>query len=156
MGEKYEVSINRAKDTLDSIHRMMTITMPVLKDNKFLIKIFESLHDSILSLVRAVLQYEYLHKRISLYMEAESNFETFRECSKRYQISEDSVSQIRKILLLMKRHKESPMEFVKREKFVILSENLSTETITIEKLRDFYAMASDVLNKAEVYFTKID
>jgi len=154
MVEKYEVSINQAKDTLDSIHKMIIITMPVLKDNKFLIKIFENLHDSILSLVRAVLQYEYLHKRISLYRDAESNFETFRECAKRYHIPESSVSQIRKILMLMKKHRESPVEFVKKEKFVILSENLRIETITLEKLMEFYAMASDVLNKTDVYFNK--
>lgn len=156
MDEKYEISIGEAKNNLDSVHRMITLTLPVLRDNRFLIKIFEQLHDSLLNLVRAVLQYEYLYKRINLYQDAESNFETFMNCAKKYQIPVDSISQIKKIFLLMRRHKESPMEFVKKDKFVILSDNLRIETITLEKLREFYAMASDVLNKAEVSFSKRD
>ncbi len=156
MAEKYEISMDEAKNNLDSVHRMITLTLPVLRDNRFLIKIFEQLHDSMLNIVRAVLQYEYLYKRIALYQDAESNFETFMNCAVRYQIPPESVSQIKKIFLLMKRHKESPMEFVKKEKFVILSDSLRFETITLEKLREFYAMASDVLNRAEVSFNRRD
>ncbi len=152
--EKYEISLEEARSTLDSANRMITLTLPVLRDNKFLVKIFEKIHDSMLSIVKSVLQHEYLYKRINLYQDAESNFDTFRECAERYKIPSDYANQIRKVFLLMKSHKESPVEFVKKEKFVILSDNLRTDIITIAKLKEFHAIALDVLSRTKVIFDK--
>lgn len=154
--EKYEISLEKARKELENTSRMINVTFPVLNDNRFLIKIFEELHSSMLDAVRAILQYEYLYKRIRLYSEAESNFETFKECANRYNIPIENISQIKKIFMLMKKHRESPVEFVKKDKFVILSDNLKTESITKDILKNYFMLAQDILEKANSVFIRKD
>ena len=44
---------------------------------------------------------------------------------------------------------ESPIEFVKNEKIIILSENLKIETINIEKIKEFLLLSKNILAKTK-------
>ena len=48
---------------------------------------------------------------------------------------------------IVEKHKQSPFEFVKNGKVVILSENLKTEIITIEKTKEFLLLGKTLLKK---------
>ncbi len=154
--EKYQISIDKAKKELDSIQYMLNTTLPFIHDNRYMIKIFEEVYNSMVDLVRAILQYEYLYKRVNLYQDAGSNFETFIECARRYQIPITNINTIKKIFFLMKNHQESPIEFVKKDKFVIMSDNLHTESITSELLKEYYNTARELISRTEVVFGKKD
>lgn len=147
--ENFQLSLERAKKTLDEADRMVYTIYPVINENRLFIKILEELHSSLISLIKAVLQYEYAYKRIKLYMDAEENFETFVECADRYNIPNEEISDIRKVFFLFEKHKCCPMEFVRRDKFVMLSDNLATESITLGMLKHYLSTAKDILHKAE-------
>lgn len=127
---------------------MIYITFPLIKDNRLLIKILSEIYTAMLAIVNAVLQYDYIYKRIMLYDDAKTNFKTFRErCAPRFSISQDEVSKIIEIFRLMEEHRNSPMEFTRRDKFVILSDNLATNVITLDKLKDYFLTTKNILQK---------
>ena len=149
MQEKFIESFEKAKKTLQTADHLTYVTYPLLKENRLLLKILEEISSSLVSAINSVLQYEYIYKRIRLYQDARENFETFKRISSRYQISEEQLRKIIEVLSLMERHKKSPFEFVKNEKIVIMSEGFRTDTLTVEKIKDFILETKDVLRKIE-------
>ena len=58
-----------------------------------------------------------------------------------------SVNKIKEILELNKKHKQSALEFIKKDKIVILSDNLGTQTIDIQKIKVYLLLAKELLMK---------
>ncbi len=146
--EKFLSALESASKTLQTADHMIYITFPLIKDNRLLIKIFSEIYSVILAVVNAVLQYDYAYKRIMLYDDAKTNFKNFKEkCAPRFGISEEEVVKIIEIFKIMEGHRQSPMEFVRRDKFVILSESLQTDVVTIEKLKEYLFTAKNILQK---------
>ena len=147
--ENYEISIETAKKELQTANQLVCITYPVIKDQRLMSKILEHLYACMVSIVKAVLQYEYLYKRIEVYSDSKSNFETFGECASRFNISPREVGIIQNILNLMEKHKNSSMEFVRREKYVMMSDSLRTEIMTFDLLKSYLLLAKDILPRVE-------
>ena len=100
--------------------------------------------------VNSILQYEYIYKRIALFKNADTNFRIFKEqCASKYNITKEEVELILELFDISKKHKQSPMEFIRNEKIIILSENLKPETIAIEKIKEFLLLAKNILNKTK-------
>lgn len=49
----------------------------------------------------------------------------------------------------VEKHNESPFEFVKGEKIIILSESLSPKILTLEKIKIFLFLAKNILKKTK-------
>ncbi|MBI2124543.1 hypothetical protein HYT92_02015, partial [Candidatus Pacearchaeota archaeon] len=96
------------------------------------------------------LQYDYVYKRISLYKNPRENFETFRRKSApRLNITDDEVKSIVEVFRLVSEHKNNPMEFIRKEKLVIMSSNLHTAVVSVEMIKKFLSDAKSMLSKAE-------
>ncbi len=54
----------------------------------------------------------------------------------------------------MEKHKESPFEFIKDEKVVILSNGLQPKTLTLEKTKEFLIIVKNILRKTRETFKK--
>ncbi len=146
--ENFSLSLETAARTIKTADHMAYITFPLLKDKRLLIKILTEIYLAVLNIVNAVLQYEYYYKRIALYKDARMNFNTFAEkCSPRYQISQEDVKRILDIFTIVEKHKQSPMEFVRREKFVIMSEDMQAESISIERLKEYLILTKGLLKR---------
>lgn len=153
--EKYQVSLENAKKSLEMADHLTYMTFPLIKENKLLLKILDELSNSIISIVNAILQYEYLHKRIQLYKDARENFRTFKEIAKKYRVGEKQLNKITELLTLRERHKKSPFEFVRKEKVIIMSDNLKTDILTIEKIKEFLLETKDFLRKVSLIIKPI-
>ncbi|MBI5148140.1 hypothetical protein HZA33_00490 [Candidatus Pacearchaeota archaeon] len=128
---------------------MTYVTFPLIKDKKLLIKILDELNSSLLNSINALLHHEYAYKRAVLYKDPKLNFKTFINCSQRYGINSSEIEKIGEIFTLIEKHKQSPMEFVKNDKFVILSDNLNTDTITLDKLKEYLFLTRNIFKKTE-------
>ena len=96
-------------------------------------------------LVKAFLVYESSVKNVPLYKDSSRNFQLFVEkIAPRYLKKEDIEAMI-SIIELAKKHQESSLEFVRKEKFVIFMGG-SYETITIELIRKFISSLSRVIS----------
>lgn len=148
MPDNIPVSLQSASKALQTADHMVYITFPLIKENRLLIKILSEIYSAVLSLVNVVLQYDSAYKRVILTENASENFRIFREkCSPRFGISPAELEKIIEIFKLMEEHKASPMEFVRRDKFVIMSDNLKTDTLTLDRLKDYLRTSKCLLQK---------
>lgn len=146
--EKFLEKIEEAEKTIQTADHMIYVTFPLIKDKRLLLKVIREIKTAISNCVSSILQYEYLYKRITLYKDSKTNFKTFTEkCAQRYQISREEIKLILELFDFVEKHKESPFEFVREEKVVILSENMRPKTLTIEKTKEFLILAKNILRK---------
>lgn len=141
--------LEEAKRILKTADHMIYVTYPVLNESRLLMKILEEMGRAISLIIAAVLQSEYESKRIKIYSDPEVNFEAFSRCSQRYSLAPQHINEIKQMLGLIERHKKSSMGFSRRDKFVIMSENLHTETVSLENLKFYMNLSKDLLKKVE-------
>lgn len=129
---------------------MLYVTFPLIKDKRLLLKILSESKKAIAYCINAILQYEYLYKRIKLYKDAKSNFRTFRDkCAKRYVINDNQISTILDLFELVERHKQSSFEFIKEDKIIILSENMKQDALSLDKTKEFLSLTKNILEKTK-------
>jgi len=146
--EKFLENLQEAQKTLQVIDHLIYITFPLIKDKRILIKIITETKSSITNCINSILQYDYLYKRINLYKDAKANFRIFiRKCCPHYNITQKEMDSIMELFGLVEKHKQSTVEFLRHEKVVILSENLKTDTITLEKAKEFFNLAKEIMKK---------
>lgn len=151
--EKFLENIMSAEKTLQTVDHMIYVTFPLIKDNRLLLKVLEETKNALTYCINSILQYEYMYKRITLYKDSKSNFKIFIEkCAPRYNIAKEEIKLILELFDFIEKHKESPFEFIKNDKLVIMSKSMQPKTLTIEKTKEFLIMAKDVLRKAQQVF----
>jgi hypothetical protein len=148
--EKFIENIYEAEKTIHTIDHMIYVTFPLVKDKKLLIKILLETKIALTKCINSILQYEYIYKRINLYKDGKSNFNTFeKKCAPRYGINKKDIEMILELFEIIKKHKESTMEFTKNEKIIILSENLKTKTVSIDKIKNFIVLSKKILKNTK-------
>ena len=129
------------------------VTYPLMKDKRLLLKSLESVYEALIHTINAILQYDYLWKRVQLYKDPKSNFRVFSEkCAPRLGISKEQVSGILNTLSLVEKHRRSPLEFSRKDKVIIMSDNLKTSVIDIEMIKTNLILSKSILEKANSYF----
>jgi len=148
MQEKFQTNLKEAIRALQIADHMTYVTFPLVKEQRLILKIFDEIYKSIIGCINAILNYEYLYKRIKLYRDNNDNMQTFIDkCAKNYTLNNEQIKKIKEILELNKKHKQSAMEFVKKDKVVILSDNLKTQVLTIQIIKQYLLLAKELLMK---------
>ncbi|MBU0894499.1 MAG: hypothetical protein KKF48_00895 [Nanoarchaeota archaeon] len=148
--EKFLENLQKAEKTINTCDHIVYVTFPLIKDKNLLLKVFTETKKGIGYCINAILQYEYLYKRIKLFKNPKINLRTFQEkCSIRYNITKQENNLITNLFNLAENHKKSSMEFMRNEKIIILSENLETKSISIEKIKEFLILAKNILEKSK-------
>ena len=146
--EKFLESLEEAEKAIRNLDHMVYITFPLIKDKRLLLKVIQEIKKSVTDCITAILQYEYLFKRVNLSRDPKENFKIFTEkCAPRYSIDRDEISLISQLFDFVEKHKASPFEFIKGEKVVILSESMSQTTLSLDKTKQFLNLAKDILKK---------
>ena len=144
--EKFQENIKKAAKSLQVADHMTYVTLPIVNENRLLIKIFDEIYKSVINSVNAVLNYEYMYKKIKLYKKNSENLKTFvQKCAVNYNLTHQQIKTMLEIINLNQKHKKSAMEFVKQNKIVILSDNLNTKTLDIIKIKEYLLTAKELL-----------
>lgn len=151
--ETWHQDFEQAKRHFKIADHMAYVTFTLLKENRLMIKILNELYLSTRHLIRSILQYEYAYKRVQLYKDPVLNLKTFRQKIAPLYLAPEEISKVLQILELEKKHKDSPLEFVKKDKFVIMLGD-RYETLTIEKIKEFIVVLRKLLSKITVRITK--
>jgi hypothetical protein len=56
-------------------------------------------------------------------------------------------NKIREIIEIEKKHEESSMEFIRKEKLIMMSDSLDIKTITIEDIKEYLTIAKNLFLK---------
>jgi len=147
--EKAISMIREANKALKTADHMLYVTMPVVNDNKIMMLVTENLCKAVVGAMDVILYYDRLYKRIGPHGDAfQMRYETFKnKCAARYNFSNENVALIRDIRKIMEARKKSPIEFSRRDSFVICSPSYRTETITIERLKNFMNQSKEFISK---------
>jgi hypothetical protein len=147
--EKWTENLAKAKYHFKIAENMTYITFSLLKENRLIIKILNELYESSNYLITSLLQYEYSLKKIKLSKDPLLNLEIFQtKVAPKYFAQEDSTKLI-KIFELNKKHRQSPVEFVRKDKFVMLLGD-RYETLTILEIKEFLSVLKKMLTKIEL------
>tara|TARA_Y100000310_G_scaffold344244_1_gene455950 strand:- start:10464 stop:10949 length:486 start_codon:yes stop_codon:yes gene_type:complete len=145
--------LTEAEELWRSADHLVYITMPVVQDEKLLIRALENLHKSLVLAISTILKFEYLYKRVDLGKDTRKNLDMFfGKCAVRYGLNEKDCELIREIMFLGKKHKESGFEFSKKGKVVILDDSLKTSELDTEKVKSFLSLGKRLLEESNRNF----
>jgi len=151
--EKFLEALASAEKNLQAIDHMVYITFPLIKDKRLLLKIIQEIKKVITSCITSILQYEYVYKRVNLSRDPHENFKTFSEkLAPRYCIKKDEIRLIQELFDFVEKHKESSFEFLKNDKIIILSNEMGSATLSLEKIKEFLNLAKSVIKKTKAGF----
>lgn len=143
--EEFDKTLKEAIRHLHIADHMTYVTFPLVKENRLLLKIFDEIYASIINSINSVLNYEHFCKRINLYSNYSNNFDTFIRIAKNYGLSSEHLKKIKEIITINNRHKQSSMEFVKKDKVVIMSDNLGVEVLDLMAIKQYLLVAKELL-----------
>ena len=147
MQEKHSENMAIAAKAIQTADHMTYVTFPLIKEKWLLLRVLSELNLAVISIINAVLQYEYNRKKINIYPSARENFRTFKELARDYGIGPEQLSRLVELVSLNESHKKSPFEFVKEDKIVIMSDGTRSETLTLQKIKEFLIDSKDILRK---------
>jgi len=149
--EDYNQSKEESRKYLKLADHILYNTYPLLSDPKLLLKAMDNIFLSITNTISALLFYEKFNNRIT---EFDNTFETkidlFRKkCLLHHNFDPNYIKLILDVKEIIVQHRKSPVEFVKKNKFVICSNDYKMKTITDNDVKNY-------LKKAKAFYGRID
>ena len=145
----YDKYLREASRTFKIADHMVSVTYPLVKDTKLLLAVLENLNLTLKNSIAALVYYDRHYKRLPPFQDSfESQFNVFRAKSvERYKIDKSYITLIQNIESLIKDHKASPMEFIRKDKFVIFSDNYNIKTFSLENIREYVSKIKEFKDK---------
>ena len=146
--EKFIEYLQEAQKIIRASDHLIYVSYPLIKDKKILLRVIEELKKAIAFCINAILQHDYLYKRVELSKNTKTNMQTFiTKSAPKYSISREEIKKILGLFELVEKHRQSAMEFLKDGKVVILSQNMSSESLSTEKTKEFLELSKTILRK---------
>jgi hypothetical protein len=140
-----------AKKKIRIADHMLFVTYPLIKDPKLLIAVIENIFLTLTNTTGYILYYERKFKNVPSFFDTfESKYRVFSEkIVEKYKIDKNYLEFLKKIRNILIAHRRSPMEFSRKDKFVICSSDYKLEVLGVNEIKDY-------LEKAKSFFSLID
>lgn len=147
--EKFQEQREKARKTIQLADHMLTMTYPMLKDPKILLSVLDNINNSIDLIISSILELERTFKRVPGYQDNfDSKLRVFREkVMPKYKISQEHLKLILKVRELMLAHKESPVEFTRKNNLVMATDNYEIRTLNDKSLKEIIFKAKVFINE---------
>jgi len=137
---------NKSKNSLAETEQLLSLTYKFTKDQKIflgvIIKLYESLDMAINGYLFSINQ-----KNIAkMNFEEKINMLKFKNNAK-LSLSEEDFAYLNEVHFLYEKHKNSPIEFSRKEKFIISDDDYILHTLTLENLMVFFQNAKKIVAK---------
>ena len=145
---------------LKTADHMLNIMYPSLQEPKILIAVLENIFLGLTYSLTALLYHELNLKRIPKFKDNfESKFKMFRNrICLRYEFDKSFIFLLHNVKELIQKHSDSPVEFTKKERFVIADDKYNLSELTWDKLNnylnksiEFYKRVYKITSSNEVY-----
>lgn len=152
---KFVESIIESEKNLQSAEHIIKVIVPIVKDNKLLLRSLETVNKSAISIISIILKYEHIQGNISISYDPKTNQEAFfAKCARKFGLNTDDIFILKRLLILGKKHKESGFEFSRKDKMVIMDDNLDTSELTKGDLESFIRIVRKLMLNARANFGK--
>ncbi len=149
--EAYQRLRSEAKKKIELADHMLFVTFPLVKDSKLLLAVMENVFLAHTHTMGYLLYYERMMKRVGPFFDTfESKYRLFSEKSvPSYGIDEDYLKLVRDVKEILTAHKRSPMEFSRKDQFVICSDDYELRVLKSDEIKE-------ILSKTKGFFNKVD
>ncbi len=149
--EKIEDKLKDAEKFLKNTNHLINVTYPLVEDGKLLLGVVENLFLASTCSIESLLILERSKKNIPPFHDSfESKYRVFNEnILQKYRFDEKELETIREIKDILMKHKESSIEFSRKEKFVIWDDDYDATTLKYDKVKHFYNIVNTFYNKVK-------
>jgi hypothetical protein len=137
--EEFQVLRDKALQKIKIADHMLFMTYPLVKDPKLLLSIIENIYASLDYSIASLLHYERLFKRIPPFNDAfPSRFEVFKtKMIPKHGLSPKSLQLVIDVKTILSEHKKSPVEFSRKDKYVICTPSYTVKQIDIKLVKKY-------------------
>lgn len=148
--ENLQKSFQSSVDSLKAASHMLHVTYPLVKDPRLFVGIMENLDKSLREALNSLLYYERMYKRINPYPDDfNSKLEVFKKIvSIRYDFDKSLPDFIFDISQIVINRKKAPVEFSRKEDFVICDSSYRTKILKPEEIKEY-------ISKAKVFILQL-
>ena len=154
--ERFQEARDKSRRYMQAADHMASVTYPLLQDNKVLVAALENTFLALTNAMASVLHYERTFKRVPPFHDNfESKFLMFSEkCAKRYGIETQYLQMMQEIKDILLEHKESQMEFSKKDSLVIVNEGYRLRKVSVEQIKNYIARSKNFVGETEKIVSK--
>lgn len=147
--EIFQQHLLEAKKAFETADHLAFVTFPLINDAKLLLLITQNVQKALNNAMDALLSYDELYKRIPpLPSDFITRYEIFRSrIAKRYNIPRENIVLINDINSILIHRRESPIEFARKDKFIIASETYKLKMLTLNKVRNYVLETKKFIDK---------
>ncbi|MEK6948822.1 MAG: hypothetical protein AABX34_01280 [Nanoarchaeota archaeon] len=154
--EKFNELMESAEKKLNFADYILSMTYPLVKDPKLLLSVAENMFLAFNYSLTSLLYYERHFKRIPPFQDNFSlKLQLFKdECAERYGIGNEQLKAMQELKEILIAHKKSPIEFPRKESFMIFNESYEAKTLTQDLLKDYIKKAKLFIKKLSTIIRK--
>jgi hypothetical protein len=154
--EKFQEAREKAKRNLQIADHMIYMTYNLIQDPKLLVVVMENIFLALTNAMSSVLYYEKFFKRLPPFPENfEAKFALFQQtCVSKYNIDKSYVSMIRDVKDFIFEHRQSPVEFVRKDRFVICTNNYQMKAVSVDQIKKYISLSKVFLQEANRIVSK--
>ncbi len=149
--EKFQEYLAESKKNIHIADHMVFVTYNLVKDPKLLLSAMRNIFLSLTNSMNSLLYHERLFKRIpSLSENFASKFSILKDnCAKRHNLNQSYIFLIKDLHNLLLEHKNSPVEFSRKDKFIICSSNYRMKSISLKEIKEYISRTKSFIQDIE-------
>ncbi len=153
--EKFQELRDNAKKRLQVADHILTMTYPVAKDPRLLLTVVENLFLSLTSSMGSILHYERTFKRVPPFNDTfNSKLSLFQTYAEKNKIDKKYIKLMKILKEIIISHKKSPIEFSRKDQFIICNSDYDIQKISITDLKDYVSSSKSFFKKAQEIISK--
>ena len=140
---------DKAVKNIQYADHLLTQTYPAVKDPKLLLAVLENMFLALTSSMAAILHYERYNGTIPPFQDTfDSKFNMLKlKVAANHKITNEELNLILEVKNLVSAHKQSPVEFAKKDAFVICSDKYNLKTIYFDQMKKFLLQSKELIHK---------
>ncbi len=149
--EKFFEARHKAKKYLRTADHILTMTYPLINDPKLLLAVMDNIFLAATNSISAILYFERYQRLIPPFHDNfESKFNMFKfKIIDKYNLDRSYVQIIQEIKEIIVSHKKSPVEFSRKDVFVICSDKYQLQTVSINQVQSYLSKVSKFIKQIE-------
>ncbi|MFH1399588.1 MAG: hypothetical protein ABIG95_05755 [Candidatus Woesearchaeota archaeon] len=154
--ERFQEYREKARQKLKIADHMITMTYPLVRDTRLLLSVIENIFLALTNSIASVLYYERLFKRIPPFHDTfDSKLNMFKsKIVPKYSVDKVYLEMINDIKDIIIQHKKSPVEFTRKDVFVIAGESYALKTVTVDQIKKYIGMSKNFISRMEEIVSK--
>lgn len=147
MESEHEKSLREAARNLQIADHMTYLTYPLVNEKRILLKIFEEIFKTVNNSVKAILNFESFLNGTEIYKDDYKNLENFVSRFSKDFLNDKQLNLLLDIYEVHKSHEDSAIEFEKKDKMIIMSDDLGLRILDIVKIKEYLYFSKELLGK---------